>query len=42
VQLPHYEIGRLSALHIINVSEHKQTTRVASPFLLRDSMLERR
>ncbi|WP_312117849.1 LacI family DNA-binding transcriptional regulator [Kosakonia cowanii] len=42
VQLPHYEIGRLSALHIINGTEHKQTTRVASPFLLRDSVLERR
>lgn len=32
VQLPHYEIGRLSALHIINGEEHQETTRVESPF----------
>ena len=32
VQLPHYEIGRLSALHIINGETHRETTRVESPF----------
>ncbi len=37
VQLPHYEIGRQSALHIINGLTHTETTRVESPFLLRDS-----
>ena len=39
VQLPHYEIGRLSALHIINGEEHQNTTRVESPFLMRDSVV---
>ncbi len=38
VQLPHYEIGRLSALHIINSDQHRETTRVESPFLMRDSL----
>ncbi|VFS68150.1 Ribose operon repressor [Kluyvera cryocrescens] len=30
VQLPHYEIGRLSALHIINGDKHRDTVRVYS------------
>ena len=38
VQLPHYEIGRLSALHIINGDSHRETVRVASPWLPRDSL----
>ena len=38
VQLPHYEIGRLSALHIINGEQHLETTRVESPYLKRDSV----
>lgn len=38
VQLPHYEIGRLSALHIINQQTHKNTIKVESPLLLRESM----
>ncbi|MGX4847127.1 LacI family DNA-binding transcriptional regulator [Enterobacter cloacae] len=38
VQLPHYEIGRLSALHIINGETHRETTRVESPFLMRNSI----
>ncbi len=38
VQLPHYDIGRLSALHIINGDSHRDTVRVNSPFLQRDSM----
>lgn len=38
VQLPHYEIGRLSALHIINGDSHCDTIRVSSPFLQRESM----
>ncbi|RYM62673.1 transcriptional regulator [Serratia liquefaciens] len=38
VQLPHYEIGRLSALHIINGESHKNTVAVESPLLLRQSM----
>lgn len=37
VQLPHYEIGRLSALHIINGENHQQTIKVASPWLPRTS-----
>ena len=38
VQLPHYEIGRLSALHIIHCETHRETTRVESPFLMRNSI----
>lgn len=37
VQLPHYEIGRLSALHIINQEKHQQTVKVSSPWLPRAS-----
>ena len=37
IQLPHYEIGCLSALHIINGSSHHDTTMVNSPLLLRSS-----
>ncbi|MEL0552635.1 LacI family transcriptional regulator [Raoultella sp. BIGb0399] len=38
VQLPHYDIGRLSALHIINGESHRETVRVASPWLPRSSL----
>ena len=38
VQLPHYDIGRLSALHIINQETHSDTIRVESPLLLRESL----
>ncbi|MEL9736823.1 substrate-binding domain-containing protein, partial [Escherichia coli] len=38
VQLPHYEIGRLSALHIIQQQTHRDTVRVESPLLLRESL----
>ncbi len=38
VQLPHYDIGRLSALHIINGDTHRETVRVNSPWLQRGSM----
>ena len=38
VQLPHYDIGRLSALHIINGNSHRETIRVASPWLARESL----
>ena len=38
VQLPHYEIGRLSALHIINGETHRDTVRVESPWLARASL----
>lgn len=38
VQLPHYEIGRLSALHIINGEPHRETVKVNSPLLLRESI----
>lgn len=38
VQLPHYEIGRLSALHIINGETHRDTVRVESPWLARGSL----
>jgi len=38
VQLPHYDIGRLSALHIINQKTHSDTIRVESPLLLRESL----
>lgn len=38
VQLPHYDIGRLSALHIINGNSHCETIKVNSPLLLRDSL----
>nr|WP_154324355.1 LacI family DNA-binding transcriptional regulator [Pantoea sp. 201603H] len=38
VQLPHYEIGRLSALHIINQKTHSDIIRVESPLLLRESI----
>ncbi|MEZ2697468.1 transcriptional regulator, partial [Hafnia alvei] len=38
VQLPHYEIGRLSALHIINSESHRRTVHVKSPLLERASI----
>lgn len=38
VQLPHYEIGRLSALHIINAKQHTETIKVHSNYLARDSL----
>ncbi|EPR3243233.1 LacI family DNA-binding transcriptional regulator [Klebsiella aerogenes] len=38
VQLPHYEIGRLSALHIINSDSHRDTIKVPSPWLPRESV----
>ncbi len=38
VQLPHYEIGRLSALHIINGETHQNTVFVDSPYLARQSV----
>ncbi len=38
VQLPHYEIGRLSALHIINGETHRKTVEVESPLLFRESV----
>lgn len=38
VQLPHYEIGRQSTLHIINRQEHIDITKIASPLLRRDSL----
>ncbi|VXC78187.1 Sucrose operon repressor [Enterobacterales bacterium 8AC] len=38
VQLPHYELGRQAALHLINQLTHKETVRVACPLLLRDSL----
>ena len=38
VQLPHYDIGRLSALHIINGDSHRETVKVASPWLPRESL----
>lgn len=37
VQLPHYEIGRLSTLHIINGDSHKEKVLVDSPLLSRES-----
>ncbi len=38
VQLPHYEIGRLSALNIINGDSHRDTIKVPSPWLPRESV----
>ena len=38
VQLPHYEIGRLSALHIINSDSHRAPIKVPSPWLPRESV----
>jgi len=38
VQLPHYEIGRLSALHIINSEKHTETIKINSNYLSRDSL----
>ncbi|CNI66283.1 LacI family sugar-binding transcriptional regulator [Yersinia pekkanenii] len=38
VQLPHYDIGCLSALHIINGDSHRETIKVASPWLHRASL----
>lgn len=38
VQLPHYEIGRLSALHIIHGDSHRNTVPVLSPLLQRESI----
>lgn len=37
VQLPHYEIGRLSTLHIINGVTHRDKVLVESPWLRRES-----
>ncbi|MDU4150027.1 MAG: LacI family DNA-binding transcriptional regulator [Enterobacteriaceae bacterium] len=41
VQIPHYEIGRLSALHIINGETHRNTVAVESPLLLRESICQK-
>ncbi|MGE9665668.1 substrate-binding domain-containing protein, partial [Escherichia coli] len=38
VQLPHYEIGRLSALHLIQGLDHRDTVRVDIPWLPRASI----
>ena len=38
VQLPHYDIGRLSAQHIINGDSHRETVKVTSPWLPRESL----
>lgn len=38
VQLPHYELGRQAALHLINQLDHCETVKVACPLLLRESM----
>lgn len=38
VQLPHYEIGKRSALHIINGETHRETVYITSPWLPRDSI----
>ncbi|MCS3432544.1 LacI family DNA-binding transcriptional regulator [Klebsiella sp. BIGb0407] len=38
VQLPHYEIGRMSALHIINSEQHTETIKINSDYLARDSL----
>lgn len=38
VQLPHYDIGRLSALHILKSLRHSETVHVDSPFLERCSI----
>ncbi|MGL6018493.1 MAG: substrate-binding domain-containing protein, partial [Gibbsiella quercinecans] len=38
VQLPHYELGRQAALHLINQLEHRQTVKVACPLLSRASL----
>lgn len=38
VQLPHYDIGRLSALHIIQGETHQDTVFVDSPYLARGSL----
>ncbi len=35
MQLPHYDIGRLSALHIIHGDNHRETRKVASPVAAR-------
>jgi DNA-binding LacI/PurR family transcriptional regulator len=37
VQLPHYEIGRLSTLHIISGDSHREKVLVDSPWLQRES-----
>ncbi|HFK7188422.1 TPA: LacI family DNA-binding transcriptional regulator [Serratia odorifera] len=38
VQLPHYELGRQAALHLIEQREHRDTVQVPCPLLLRGSM----
>ncbi|MDT3250819.1 LacI family DNA-binding transcriptional regulator [Serratia sp. root2] len=38
VQLPHYELGRQAALHLINQLDHCETVKVTCPLLLRESM----
>lgn len=38
VQLPHYELGRQAALHLINQLDHCETVKVSCPLLLRESM----
>ncbi|WP_274371227.1 LacI family DNA-binding transcriptional regulator [Morganella morganii] len=38
VQLPHYEIGRQSALHIIHGETHRDTVCISSPWLSRASV----
>lgn len=37
VQIPHYEIGNLAAMHLINGLEHKDVVFVPSPFLRGES-----
>jgi DNA-binding LacI/PurR family transcriptional regulator len=37
VQIPHYEIGRLSTLHIIKGDERKERVLIDSPWLSRES-----
>lgn len=38
VQLPHYEIGRQAALHIINNEKNQDTVKIPSPLLERSSI----
>ncbi|SVK54201.1 Uncharacterised protein [Acinetobacter baumannii] len=38
VQLPHYELGRLAALHVIERREQRDTVKVPCPLLERGSL----
>ncbi|MFI8418166.1 LacI family DNA-binding transcriptional regulator [Serratia sp. NPDC078593] len=38
VQLPHYELGRQAALHLIEQREHRDPVKVPCPLLLRESL----